>query len=418
MKLILIGMDASAFRQGSYLRKRLVDYAKECESITALIATGDKSVNDFSQGNLAVKPVRSPFKPFSFFKLVSAGISEARRLGDPKNVVITSQDAFFLGFAAWLVSAFSGAKLHVQVHVEFFSPFYRRESLKDKIHYRLARFLLPRAARIRVVSKKIGDHCVRELRIPKEKIDVIPLLVDVEKIKELEKQNGNAPAPANASFEEPPQATAEEGGIFQQKNARAPRKNAFAGAPVIFTGRFSKTILMACRLSKQKNIPLALRALKRLPSDVGLRLVGKGEEEAYIKECISKLDLGSRVVMMPWNDDVPSLMRSADVFLISSDYEGYVMTAMEASVCGLPIVMTDVGGAREFVLDGVNGLVVPIGDEKALAAALGKVLNDDSLRQKLISGARQRSAGLPSYEKYIHSIVESWKETERSVHKV
>lgn len=374
MNLILIGMDASAFRNGSYFRKRLADYAKGCESIAALIVTNDADAKALLEGNLKIMPIRSAWKPFVPFKLVSAGRREGHRFfGDATQrgcIVYTAQDPFFLGLAAWLAARMSHARLHLQIHVEFFSPFYRRESWKNKIHYRLARFLLPRADRIRAVSKKIGGYCEKELHIPKEKIDVIPLLIDVGKITRT--ANGNDD---------------------------------------LGSKKFSKTILMACRLSKQKNIPLALHALTHLSKDVGLVIVGKGEEEGSTRGFVSALGLQDRVELLPWSDDVPSLMRAADVFLISSDYEGYVMTAMEASACGLPVVMTDVGGAGEFVEDGENGLVVPVGDEKALAAALEKALNDEPLRQKLTAGARKKTAALPSYESYVHDIVASWQKT-------
>jgi len=397
MKLILLGMDGSAFREGSYFRKRLKDYSRECESIVAFILTGDKSAKAFSEGNLSVTPLACAWKPLSFFNMVAAVRREAGK--DPKASVITSQDPFFLGFAAWLASKFSGARLHMQIHVEFFSPFYKRESLKNRFQSMLAAFLLPHADRIRAVSQRIGDYCEIALRIPEEKIDVIPLLIDVDKFKE----SGAGQEIEGGSRS----ATGARGSDFSsKKNTRTPE--------TLASRSFNKIILMACRLSKQKNIPLALRALKKLSDDVGLVIVGKGEEENNIRTRVSKLGLSERVTILPWSDDVASLMKTADVFLISSDYEGYVMTAMEASTCGLPVVMTDVGGAGEFVEDGVNGLVVPIGDEAALVSALGKVLNDGALQQKLVAGALRKTVALPSREAYVRGIVQSWEKTTKS----
>jgi glycosyltransferase involved in cell wall biosynthesis len=268
----------------------------------------------------------------------------------------------------------TGVGLHMQVHVEFFSKFYRAEGFKNNFQSKLANFLLLKADAIRPVSGKIAKYCVEHLRISPEKIDVIPLLIDAEKIR-------NSPIRTDLHKTYP---------------------------------QFKKIILMACRLTKQKNIPLAMEVLNDLPQDVGLVLVGKGEEEPAIRAIIARLRLERRVIILPWSDDVASLMKTADVFLISSDYEGYVMTSMESSVAGLPIVMTDVGGAGEFVENGVNGIVTAVGDRAELVAGVQKILNDPTVRQKLIAGASQKSAALPTYDSYIMAMIASWKKAAKS----
>ena len=118
--------------------------------------------------------------------------------------------------------------------------------------------------------------------------------------------------------------------------------------------------------------------------------------------------------MIPWSDDVQSLMKTSDVFFISSDYEGYVMTAMEAAACGLPVVMTDVGGAGEFTINGENGIIVNKGDAEGLAKALESVLYDAVLCLKLRNGAKRSAESLPSYSNYVARIKASWQKALKS----
>lgn len=87
-------------------------------------------------------------------------------------------------------------------------------------------------------------------------------------------------------------------------------------------------------------------------------------------------------------DDIPDLLRSADVAVLPSRREGTPQSLLEAAACGLALVATDAPGCREVVLDGDNGLRVPIGDVEALAKAILELLSDNSRRLRM--GARSR----------------------------
>jgi glycosyltransferase involved in cell wall biosynthesis len=78
-----------------------------------------------------------------------------------------------------------------------------------------------------------------------------------------------------------------------------------------------------------------------------------------------------------------------DVFCLSSDTEGLSISLLEAGACGLPCVVTDVGGNAEIVADGLSGCVVPQGGESALAAALERLAADTDLRRKMGLEARK-----------------------------
>jgi glycosyltransferase involved in cell wall biosynthesis len=89
--------------------------------------------------------------------------------------------------------------------------------------------------------------------------------------------------------------------------------------------------------------------------------------------------------------DIESVYAAADVVLLTSDNEGMPVSLIEAALAGRPAVTPDVGSAAEVVLDGVTGLVTPPGDARALAAAVDRLLGDDTLRASLGREARVRA---------------------------
>ena len=113
--------------------------------------------------------------------------------------------------------------------------------------------------------------------------------------------------------------------------------------------QFKKIILMASRLEPEKQIDLAIKNLiKLLISDnIGLIIVGAGSEEGRLKSLTEELGLSNYVKFDGWQENLATYYKTADLFLSTSLYEGYGLTLVEAKSCGLPIVSTDVGVARE-----------------------------------------------------------------------
>ncbi len=89
--------------------------------------------------------------------------------------------------------------------------------------------------------------------------------------------------------------------------------------------------------------------------------------------------------------DMRACLQAASIACLPSYREGLPKALLEAAACGLPIVTTDVPGCREVVTDGVNGLLVPARDAAALAAALGRLLTDRDLANRLGAASRQRA---------------------------
>ena len=116
-----------------------------------------------------------------------------------------------------------------------------------------------------------------------------------------------------------------------------------------------------------------------------LLLAGSGEREAELRAQASGLN---NVRFLGWRDDLPQLLRAADLFTLASVEEGLGSVLIDAQLAGLPIVATTAGGIPEVVADGRSGLLVSPADPTALAAALTRALTDSALRAILAAGAR------------------------------
>jgi len=145
------------------------------------------------------------------------------------------------------------------------------------------------------------------------------------------------------------------------------------------------------RLSVEKNYPLLLRAFSQVAEklDVFLVLVGDGLDRVRIEAEVARLNLKGRCRITGMQMDVLPWLRRMDIFCLSSDTEGLSISLLEAGACGLPCVVTDVGGNAEVVTNGVTGYVVPRGDESAFAVALERLAGDGEARQQMGRDARR-----------------------------
>jgi glycosyltransferase involved in cell wall biosynthesis len=118
---------------------------------------------------------------------------------------------------------------------------------------------------------------------------------------------------------------------------------------------------------------------------------------------VHELDLGSTVVRLGHREDVPDLLRAADVYVSTSISEGLPGSIVEAMGMGLPVIAFDVPGVRDVLDAGHRGLV-RFGDVEALAGRIEEILTDDDLRADL--GARARARFEDHYEigGYVHRI--------------
>ena len=161
-----------------------------------------------------------------------------------------------------------------------------------------------------------------------------------------------------------------------------------------FEGEREKTIVAAGRFAVQKNFPLLIRAFSKVAAkfpEYRLVIYGKGSLLASYQDLAKELGVDDRVEFPGYVPDMPARLERAGMFVLSSNHEGMPNALMEAMASGLPCVSTDCsgGGARFLIRDGENGLLVPIGDEEALADAMEKVLSDEALAATLGNNARK-----------------------------
>ena len=119
-----------------------------------------------------------------------------------------------------------------------------------------------------------------------------------------------------------------------------------------------------------------------------LDLAGDGPREEEMRGLARELGLGERVKFHGYLADPSGVLAQAQVFVLSSRSEAFPRSILEALRAGLPVVATEVGGVGEAVTDGVNGLLVPPAHPRALAAALGRLVESARLRQAMGEAAR------------------------------
>lgn len=155
-----------------------------------------------------------------------------------------------------------------------------------------------------------------------------------------------------------------------------------------YTGEREKRIVAVGRLNAQKNHKLLLRAFASFAksrTDYILELYGQGELEPQLRTLAKELGIDSCVIFKGFSSHVLADIRTAAMYVLSSDYEGISNSMLEAMALGLPVIATDcpIGGSRMYIRDGVNGLLVPVGDEQRLVHAMERLADEPAYGERL-----------------------------------
>lgn len=143
-----------------------------------------------------------------------------------------------------------------------------------------------------------------------------------------------------------------------------------------------------------------------------LELFLQGKKKSIIKNLevrSKKLELDKNIKLLGWQNNLEDYYGQADVFILTSDSEGWGLAVIEAASFGLPIIMTDTGCAGEVIKTGESGLVIPIGDKPELAAAMLKIIEDGNLRKRLGENAKLAAERLPNKEQTLALYKKSWQ---------
>jgi glycosyltransferase involved in cell wall biosynthesis len=222
-----------------------------------------------------------------------------------------------------------------------------RRPWKRRLFSMLTRLFYRRADAIVVTSAGVAHDLARNYGVPRTKLHVLHNPVDIETIV----------AAASAAHD-----------------AAIPRP----------------LVVAAGRLAGVKNYPLLLAAVAEIaePAPVHAWILGEGDERSRLETMASQPALAGRVRFLGFQQDPWAIIAQADVFVLTSTYEGFGNVLVEAMACGTPVVATRSPGTVEIIEDGVNGLLVTH-DAAAVAAAIGTLLADRELRDRLVARARQ-----------------------------
>jgi glycosyltransferase involved in cell wall biosynthesis len=150
-----------------------------------------------------------------------------------------------------------------------------------------------------------------------------------------------------------------------------------------------RVLLAVSRLTRQKGLDVAVRALASLPEDVVLVVLSSTQEEREPLEALAReLGVEQRLFLLGRLPDVAAWLRRADALVHPARWEGFGLAVLEAMLAGLPVVASDVSSLPELVIDGETGLLVPPDDPPTLARALARALED---RYRLGAAGRERA---------------------------
>lgn len=169
-------------------------------------------------------------------------------------------------------------------------------------------------------------------------------------------------------------------------------------------------ILTSCRLSPQKDFPTLLKAFRKVRDQMKVKLIVLGE--GPIREQISiwskELKIGDDLLLLGFQKNPFKYIARADVFVLSSFFEGFGNVIVEAMATGVPVISTDCpSGPGEIIEHGVNGLLVPVQDHNKMAENILNVLGSRELRQGLSQAGIMRAEEFSAkkmaqnYEEYL-----------------
>ncbi len=331
-KVLMISTDREVFKEGSAVRERLVALGDLVDQLDVIVFSLKK--NNFKQFKVSAKVTVYPTNNLSRLTYISSAFWLGKKIGRP--TLITCQDPFETGLAGWLLAQWFRTGLELQIHTDFLAPAFRRESGLNRLRHNLGRLLLSEASHTRVVSERIKNSLINNKIVLAKPVLVLPIFTEATK------------------FSQPIKID-----LHQQYS------------------QFKQIILVASRLTREKQIDLAIKALAvalKTNPDLGLVIAGTGPLEGELKALARQLGVESKVIFAGWIADLTDLYRTADLFLLTSAYEGYGLTLLEASFAGLPIVATDVGVASEV------GAAIVKPEPAALAAAMIKELNSREIK--------------------------------------
>ena len=304
--MLMLSIDESILTSGTPAHIRMLEYGALCKELYIIVWTMRGEGTDFDKGNVHFQKVSSRMRVGYYRAAYRIANDILKKYPD---ALITSQDPFTNILALFLMRKFKDARFQVQVHTDFLSSYFRKESFKNKLKYLGYLWGIRRADCVRVVSSNLKRDITKTLGISESKISVVPIFVDIEKYR-------------SVSMDE----------ALKKKY-----------------DSFSYVFLVVSRLTQEKGVLLALEGMRdALKADprAGLLIVGGGPERCALETRAHALGLEKSVVFLGKRNDVEKYYATADAVLVPSFYEGYGLVIIEALSAGRAVLSTDVGVAR------------------------------------------------------------------------
>lgn len=150
-----------------------------------------------------------------------------------------------------------------------------------------------------------------------------------------------------------------------------------------------KLLIMVAAFREQKDQDTVIKALKELPDNYKLLLVGEGVRRSKLEDLVSELNLKERVNFLGFRSDVYSLYKMCDVAILSSHWEGFGLVSVEAMASGTPMVASNVSGLNNVVKDG--GLLFETGNTEELKNIILELINNQELHNKVSKAGIEKS---------------------------
>jgi glycosyltransferase involved in cell wall biosynthesis len=291
--------------------------------------------------------------------------------------LVSTEDPMLCGLGGYLLKRRLGLPLSVQLAGDMLdNRYWLAERRINPLLNLIGKWLVRRADSVRVVSLREREKLIR-LGVAPERIWNLGWLTDVARL-------------ASA-------------------DGRALRTE-------LLPPPYDRLVLFVGRLVRQKDLPTLLRAaglvLGRAPS-TRFVLVGRGPEEVEARQLAAELHLGEGVVFVgsvPYAR-VPAYYAACDVLAASTRYEGNARVLAEAAAAGKPVVTADVSGARDTVVDGETGYIVPVGRADELARRLLRLLEDPAAAAAMGARAREHVARLYADDRLLAGFGDLWRYT-------
>lgn len=177
-----------------------------------------------------------------------------------------------------------------------------------------------------------------------------------------------------------------------------------------------RTLMHISNFRSVKRVVDVIEIFSHVVKEVNARLimVGDGPDACHALQKALELGVSDRVRFTGVTEEVNSLLRTADLFLLPSQMEGFGLAALEAMASGVPVIASDVGGLREVVQHGETGFLESVGDTKTMAEDAVTLLTDREMYEDFCKAARERASDLfdyrdiiPQYEALYESVLEN-----------